>query len=162
LIVAKLQDREARRRWLDRIIERDGRTGEEGGLEDWLRLAQTAGLGRDAMLDDTRIVPGVRFAVDGYIGFCRERTLWEGVAASLTLLQVPDLMDTRIKAFEQHYPSSSPRGSDTSVVGGSSSPSTLSMRCRSSQAPPTAKGATSERSRPSDTTVTSSTPSSTH
>jgi pyrroloquinoline-quinone synthase len=103
LIVAKLPDREARRRWLERIVEQDGRTADEGGLEDWLRLGQAAGLGRKAMLDDGRTVPGVRFAVDGYVSFCRENSWWEGVAASLTQLQVPELMDTRISAFEQHY-----------------------------------------------------------
>jgi pyrroloquinoline-quinone synthase len=47
--------------------------------------------------------PGVRFAVDAYVTFCRDNPWLEGVAASLTQLQVPKLMETRIAAFEQHY-----------------------------------------------------------
>lgn len=103
LIVSKLPDRDARRTWLQRIVEQDGATGGEGGLESWLQLANAAGLSREQTLDDSNTLPGVRFAVDAYVNFCRGRTWWEGVAASLTQLAVPTLMQTRIDAFERHY-----------------------------------------------------------
>lgn len=103
LIIAKLPSAEERRAWIGRIIEQDGAAAGEGGLEGWLKLAAAAGLKREEVLDDSRTLPGVRFAVDAYVTFCRERTWWEGVAASLTQLHVPKLMQTRIAAFEQHY-----------------------------------------------------------
>lgn len=103
LILAKLDDRDARRVWLQRIIEQDGTAESEGGLESWLRLAEAAGLSRGETLDDATTLPGVRFAVDAYVAFCREESWWEGIAASLTQLAVPKLMETRIRAFEQHY-----------------------------------------------------------
>jgi pyrroloquinoline-quinone synthase len=103
LIVAKLPTAELRRAWLGRIVEQDGASDGEGGLESWLGLAEAAGCKREDVLDDARTLPGVRFAVDAYVTFCRENTWWEGVAASLTQLQVPQLMEVRIAAFEEHY-----------------------------------------------------------
>jgi pyrroloquinoline-quinone synthase len=103
LILAKLPGVEERRRWIGRITEQDGDSKREGGLASWVKLAEAAGMSRAHVLDDTGTLPGVRFAVDAYVTFCREQTWWEGVAASLTQLHVPALMETRIKAFEQHY-----------------------------------------------------------
>jgi len=60
------------------------------------------------------VLPGVRFAVDGYVNFCRLATPLEAVAASLTEMFAPDLMETRIAAFEKHYPWIDPPGSPTS------------------------------------------------
>lgn len=103
LIVAKLPTREDRREWLERIIEQDGRGQDLGGIESWMRLAEAAGIDRSELETSETVLPGVRFAVDAYVSFCREHEWWEGVAASLTQLEVPALMKTRIEAFEQHY-----------------------------------------------------------
>ena len=39
-LMSNCPDREVRRRWIQRIIDHDGREGEEGGIELWLRLGQ--------------------------------------------------------------------------------------------------------------------------
>ncbi|MFD7102004.1 pyrroloquinoline-quinone synthase PqqC [Streptomyces celluloflavus] len=103
LITAKLGTPELRRMWLRRIQDHDGQREGEGGLERWLRLGEAAGLDRALLLDEAGVLPGVRLAVDGYVNFCRLRTPLEAVAASLTELSAPDIMRTRIDAFERHY-----------------------------------------------------------
>ncbi|MFG1668029.1 pyrroloquinoline-quinone synthase PqqC [Streptomyces sp. Y7] len=104
LITAKLPTSELRRMWLRRIQDHDGSQSGEGGIERWLRLGEAAGLDRETLLSGDAVLPGVRLAVDGYVNFCRLRPLLEAVAASLTELSAPDLMRTRIDAFERHYP----------------------------------------------------------
>ncbi|MGH3248364.1 MAG: pyrroloquinoline-quinone synthase PqqC [Trebonia sp.] len=97
-----------RARWIQRILDHDGTpghgTGEHGGgIEAWLRLGQATGLTRDELLSEAHVAPGVRFAVDAYVNFCRNRPWTEAVASSLTELFAPDLMAMRIAAFERHY-----------------------------------------------------------
>lgn len=104
LITAKLETPALRRMWLRRIQDHDGPRDGEGGIERWLRLGEAAGLDRETLLDAGAVLPGVRLAVDGYVNFCRLRPTLEAVAASLTELSAPDLMRTRIDAFERHYP----------------------------------------------------------
>lgn len=103
-ILAKLPTSDLRRTWLRRIQDHDGRAPGEGGIERWLRLGEAAGLDRKELLSGEGVLPGVRLAVDGYVNLCRHGTLLEAVAASLTELFAPDLMRTRIAAFEKHYP----------------------------------------------------------
>ncbi|WCE02283.1 pyrroloquinoline-quinone synthase PqqC [Streptomyces sp. HUAS 31] len=110
LILAKLERPAPRRAWLRRIRDHDGTAEGEGGIERWLRLGEAAGLDREALWDTSRALPGVRLAVDGYINFCRLSPVVEAVAASLTELSAPDLMRTRIAAFETHYPWIDPAG----------------------------------------------------
>jgi pyrroloquinoline-quinone synthase len=50
------------------------------------------------------VLPGVRFACDGYVELVRERSLVEAVASSLTEFFAPDLMQKRVLAWERHYP----------------------------------------------------------
>ncbi|QEU90468.1 pyrroloquinoline-quinone synthase PqqC [Streptomyces kanamyceticus] len=104
LILAKFDDPAPRRGWLRRIRDHDGEREGEGGIERWLRLGEAAGLKREQLTDASRVLPGVRLAVDGYVNFCRLRPALDAVAASLTELSAPDLMRTRIAAFERHYP----------------------------------------------------------
>jgi pyrroloquinoline-quinone synthase len=103
IVLSKLPSREDRRRWLQRIVDHDGRQGDEGGLEAWLRLGEAAGLAREEMLDPSRILPGVRFAVDGYVNFCRNEPWYRAVASSLTELFAPDLVGKRIEVIETYY-----------------------------------------------------------
>jgi len=109
-ILSNCPDREVRRRWIRRIIDHDGRGGEEGGIEAWLRLGEAAGLAREEMWDERHVVPGVRFAVDAYVNFARTRPWVEAVAASLTELFAPDLMAERLAAFERFYTWIEPEG----------------------------------------------------
>jgi pyrroloquinoline-quinone synthase len=102
-ILANCPDLEVRRRWIRRIVDHDGTTAGEGGVEAWLRLGEAAGLTRAEILDHRHLVPGVRFAVDAYVNFARTRPWVEAVASSLTELFAPDLMAERLVAFERWY-----------------------------------------------------------
>jgi len=102
ILLARLPSRRERRVWVGRLIDQDGSGADEGGLEQWLRLAEAVGLSREETEGGSRVVPGVRFAVDAYKHFCAERTWQEGVAASLTQLFVPDLMRTRMEALARY------------------------------------------------------------
>jgi pyrroloquinoline-quinone synthase len=101
---------EVRRRWIRRIVDHDGRSTDEGGIEAWLRLGEAAGLTREEIRDHRHLVPGVRFAVDAYVNFTRTRPWVEAVASSLTELFAPDLMAERLAAFERWYPWIAPTG----------------------------------------------------
>lgn len=103
-ILANCPDVDVRRRWIGRILDHDGTGPGEGGIEAWLRLGEAVGLAREELLEQRRLVPGVRFAVDAYVTFARTRPWVEAVASSLTELFAPDLMAERLAAFERHYP----------------------------------------------------------
>jgi pyrroloquinoline-quinone synthase len=109
-ILANCPDRDVRRRWIRRIVDHDGTAEGEGGIEAWLLLAEAVGLSREEVEDERHVVPGVRFAVDAYLGFARTRPWVEAVASSLTELFAPDLMAERLAAFERHYTWIDPRG----------------------------------------------------
>ncbi|MEU6770704.1 pyrroloquinoline-quinone synthase PqqC [Streptomyces sp. NPDC046759] len=110
LILAKFDRPEERRAWLRRMHDQDGTDDAGGGIDRWLRLGEAAGLAREELWDASRVPPGVRFAVEGYVTFCRRRPVLDAVAASLTEMSAPDLMRTRIAAFERHYPWIDPAG----------------------------------------------------
>jgi pyrroloquinoline-quinone synthase len=109
-IVSNCPDPAIRRVWVQRIIDHDGAAEGQGGIENWLRLAEAVGLSREEVLDERYVVPGVRFAVDAYVTFARTHPWIEAVAASLTEMFVPDLMQERIAAFEHHYTWVDPSG----------------------------------------------------
>lgn len=109
-IIANCPLPEVRRRWLERIVFQDGEREGEGGLEDWLALADAVGLSREEVLDERHLLAGVRFAVDGYVTFCRTRPWIEGAAAGLTELFAPDHMAHRVTAWRAHYPWIKPAG----------------------------------------------------
>ena len=102
-ILGNCPDRAVRQRWIRRIVDHDGEPGTEGGIEAWLRLGEAVGLAREEVSDQRHLVPGVRFAVDAYVTFARSRPWTEAVASSLTELFAPNLMATRLAAFEEHY-----------------------------------------------------------
>ena len=110
LILAKLESRELRQSWIRRIHDHDGGPGEPGGIERWLRLGEAVGLDRVLLLSGEGVLPAVRFAVDGYLNFCRNGSPLEAVASSLTELFAPGLMEVRIGAWERHYPWVEPAG----------------------------------------------------
>ncbi|HEX4339313.1 MAG TPA: pyrroloquinoline-quinone synthase PqqC [Polyangiaceae bacterium] len=104
LILSKSEDPVFRRAWIRRIVDHDGAEDGEGGLALWLRLAAGVGLNVEEVRSLSGVLPGVRFACDGYVELVRERPLVEAVASSLTEFFAPDLMSRRIAAWEEHYP----------------------------------------------------------
>jgi pyrroloquinoline-quinone synthase len=104
IIVSKSEDPAFRRAWLRRIRDHDGDRDGEGGLELWLRLADGVGLDREDVRSCNGVLPGVRFACDAYVELVRSRSLVEAVASSLTEFFAPDLLASRVLAWEMHYP----------------------------------------------------------
>jgi len=103
IILSKSEDPSFRRAWIRRIGDHDGSSDGEGGLYEWLLLAKAVGLDEDEVRSCRRVLPGVRYACDAYVDLVRERTLVEAVASSLTEHFAPDIMRTRIAAWEKHY-----------------------------------------------------------
>jgi pyrroloquinoline-quinone synthase len=102
-IVANCPLPEVRRMWLPRIEFYDGHDETAGGRHDWLVLAEAVGLRPDELVEATHLLPGFRFAVDGYLAFCRTRPWTEGVAAALTEMFAPEHMSERVAAWRRHY-----------------------------------------------------------
>ncbi|MFG1995041.1 pyrroloquinoline quinone biosynthesis protein C [Actinoplanes sp. NPDC048988] len=86
-----------RRQWLSRVVFHDRAT------EDWLVLGDAVGLSRESLLDERYVARGTRFAVDGYLQFCREKPWTEAAAAALTEMFSPTLMAARVVAWRKHY-----------------------------------------------------------
>src|SRR5439155_953522 len=136
-ILANCPVREVRRAWIHRILDHDGvssgavesavpseepaaphalgtahTTANQGGIEAWLRLGEACGISRDELLANRHLLPGVRFAVDAYVNFARNRPWRIAIASSLTELFAPDLMTARLAAFEKFYQWIAPCGLD--------------------------------------------------
>jgi pyrroloquinoline-quinone synthase len=97
-------DREVRREWIQRVLDHDGTQGDEGGIEAWLRLGEAVGLDREEVTSLRHVLPGVRFAVDAYVNFARTRPWAESVTASLTEMFAPEIHQSRLANWPEHYP----------------------------------------------------------
>ncbi len=102
-LISNCPEREVRRIWLHRIVDHDGRTGDEGGIEAWLRLGEACGLNREELWSGSTLLPGVRFAVDAYVQFARTQPWPVAIDSSLTEMFAPDLMAERLAAFRKFY-----------------------------------------------------------
>ena len=102
-LLSRMEDPALRQVWRQRIEEHDGSAGAEGGIERWLVLADAVGLDRAAVMRHEGVLPAVRFAVDAYVQFVRERSLLEGMASSLTELFAPAIHEERIAGLLRHY-----------------------------------------------------------
>ena len=108
-IISNCPDPEVRREWIQRIIDHDGLATTDPGVlpaesrcgSGWVRQL---GVPREEMEDERHVLPGVRFAAESYVTFCKTKPWIEAVASSLTELFAPDLMRKRIAAFPEHYP----------------------------------------------------------
>lgn len=112
-ILSNTPDREIRRQWIQRILDHDGyaitapdgtTVRDEGGIEAWTKLGEATGLKRDEIVDLRHVLPGVRFAVDAYINFARQRPWQEAVCSSLTELFAPKIHKERLANWPEHYP----------------------------------------------------------
>lgn len=109
-ILANCPERDVRRHWVQRILDHDGEGGEGGGIEAWIRLGEAVGLSREEIVSQRLVLPGVRFAVDAYVNFARQRPWQEAAAASLTELFAPTIHQSRLDFWPQHYPWIEPEG----------------------------------------------------
>ena len=103
-ILSNCPEVEVRREWIQRIVDHDGTTEGTGGIESWLRLGEALGVPRGELLSERRVLPAVRYAVDAYVNFARQRPWTEAVASSLTELFGPAAIRVRLEALERHYP----------------------------------------------------------
>lgn len=104
IVLSKLPERADRIKWRERIVDHDGRTEDDGGIHAWLKFAEAAGISRDELLEGKHFLPGVIFAVDAYVNYCRNNEWWLAVASSLTEVFAPTLVSYRIEVIERHYP----------------------------------------------------------
>ncbi len=109
-VMANCTDRDARRLWIQRILDHDGLAGDEGGIEAWLQLGEAVGLARDYLESGDGVLPGVRFAVDAYVNFARRATFEEAACSSLTELFAPTIHQRRLDHWPQLYPWIDERG----------------------------------------------------
>jgi pyrroloquinoline-quinone synthase len=109
-ILSNCPDIDVRREWIKRILDHDGTSPGTGGIESWLRLGEALGVARDELLSERRVRPAVRYAVDAYVNFARQRPWIEAVASSLTELFGPAAIRVRLAALEAHYPWIDPAG----------------------------------------------------
>ena len=104
VLLSKIEDRDTRRQWIQRIIDHDGREGTEGGIEAWIQLGIATGLAREQIVSLEHVLPGVRFAVDGYVNFVRQHSWEEAVCSSLTELFAPTIHRQRLSSWPEKYP----------------------------------------------------------
>jgi pyrroloquinoline-quinone synthase len=109
-ILSNCPEIEVRRVWVQRILDHDGTSAGTGGIESWMRLGESLGVSRDELLSERRVLPAVRYAVDAYVNFARQKPWIEGVASSLTELFGPSAIRVRLAALEAHYPWIDPAG----------------------------------------------------
>ena len=102
-IMANCDDRETRRRWIQRIMDHDGWGNNLGGIEAWTRLGESVGIPREELWSLQHVLPPVRFAVDAYVNFARQAPWQEAICSSLTEMFAPEIHKERLANWPQHY-----------------------------------------------------------
>ncbi len=102
-LMSRIKDPDLRRVWIKRILDHDGRKGDEGGIERWYKLTDGLDLDREYVKSTQGILPATRFAVDAYVTFVKEKSLLEGVTSSLTELFAPKIHKERIIGMLENY-----------------------------------------------------------
>lgn len=105
-IMANCRDVEARRLWVQRILDHDGNVGDDnlGGIEAWIALGEAVGIDRETLLSEKLVLPGVRFAVDAYVNFARRATWQQAACSSLTEMFAPEIHQSRLNTWPDNYP----------------------------------------------------------
>lgn len=102
-LLTRMPEASLRRAWRQRIVDHDGDGDWQGGIARWLCLTDGLGLDRDYVTSLAGVLPATRFAVDAYVQFCRERSLLEGIASSLTELFSPKAIGERVRGMLERY-----------------------------------------------------------
>jgi pyrroloquinoline-quinone synthase len=103
-IMSNCWDRDVRRHWIQRIIDHDGTQGDEGGIEAWLQLGEAVGLKRKELWSHKHLLPGVKFAIDAYINFAKQKPWQVAASSSLTELFAPKIHQKRLDKWPEYYP----------------------------------------------------------
>jgi len=103
-ILSNCPEKEVRKQWIVRITDHDGVDDQIGGIEAWIKLGEAVGLTREQVTSLELVSPGVRFAVDAYINFAKQRSWQESVCSSLTELFAPHIHQQRISSWPSMYP----------------------------------------------------------
>ena len=101
--LSKLPTSALRREWRRRIIDHDGDREGTGGIERWLKLAESVGLDRAYVESTEGILAGTRFAVEAYVNFVRDKPILEGIASSLTEMFSPGIIADRVQGMLANY-----------------------------------------------------------
>lgn len=103
-ILSNCDDVEVRKQWIVRITDHDGVGDAVGGIEAWIQLGEAVGLTRKEVISLKKVSPGVKFAVDAYVNFAKQRSWQESVCSSLTELFAPHIHQQRISSWPTMYP----------------------------------------------------------
>jgi pyrroloquinoline-quinone synthase len=107
-VLSNCADRAERRRWIERILDHDGRDDfadcKAGGIEAWVRLGVAVGLRREDLWSHRFVRAGVRFAVDAYVNFARSAPWEEAAISSLTEMFAPRIHADRLAGWPTLYP----------------------------------------------------------
>jgi pyrroloquinoline-quinone synthase len=102
-LLSRLPTVELRREWRRRLEDHDGGEANIGGVLRWRKLAEGVGLDPRMVESMDAVLPGVRFAVDAYVTFVRERSVLEAVASSLTEMFSPNIIAERVSGMLANY-----------------------------------------------------------
>ena len=102
-LMSRVFDRELRREWVHRLLDHDGYSGEEGGIERWLVLTDALGLERAYVTSMQGALPATRFATEAYVRFVLQEPVVDAVASSLTELFAPQIHQERIAGMLENY-----------------------------------------------------------
>ena len=92
---------EHRRLWIQRVKTHDKKNG---ALEAWLKLGEAVGLTREDLLSHKYVLPGVRFAIDAYLDFVKNKTWQESAMSSLTEMFAIKIHKLRLDTWPTLYP----------------------------------------------------------
>ena len=99
-ILMNCTDSKIRQEWIKRIQDHD----ELGGIDAWISLGKSVGLTPEELYSHHFVVPGVKFAVDSYLTFCKENCYQDAMASSLTELFAPEIHQKRLDNWPVYYP----------------------------------------------------------
>lgn len=99
-ILMNCPDRAIRKEWVKRITDHD----EGGGIEAWIALGESVGLSEQKLESFDMLLPGVKFAVDGYFNYCKNADYHDAMTSSLTELFAPEIHQKRLDNWPVYYP----------------------------------------------------------
>jgi len=109
MILSKCTDPELRKLWLIRLSKREGLGGYLGDVEGWAEFAKAAGIPRQ-VLEKSKIIPGVKMAVNSYLDFVRHTNWLYAMSATLAESMLIDELPRRLKALSEKYEWIEPEG----------------------------------------------------